>query len=124
MQGTIGISDLKVNCIIGIYPHERKVNQDLFLDITIKYDFQNARKTENVNDTIDYANLAEMVTNLGIKKQYQLIETFAEDAADLVLNNFSVNEISIKIKKPGAIKNAAYPFVEITRKKSWQKNML
>jgi dihydroneopterin aldolase len=94
------------------------------LDITIKYDFQNARKTENVNDTIDYANLAEMVTNLGIKKQYQLIETFAEDAADLVLNNFSVNEISIKIKKPGAIKNAAYPFVEITRKKSWQKNML
>lgn len=118
MQGTIGISDLKVNCIIGIYPHERIVNQNLFLDITIKYDFQNARKTENVDDTIDYAKLAEMVTDLGIKKQYQLIETYAEDAADLVLGNFSVNEISIKIKKPGAIKNAAYPFVEITRKKS------
>lgn len=117
MQGTIGISDLKVNCIIGIYPHERNVTQDLFLDITIKYDFQNARKTENVNETIDYAKLAEMITDLGIKKKYQLIETYAEDTADLVLNHFPVNEIFVKIKKPGAIKNAAYPFVEITRKK-------
>jgi len=117
MQGLIGISDLKVNCIIGIYPHERNIPQNLFLDITIKYDFENARKTENVNDTIDYAKLAEMITDLGVKKQYQLIETYAEDSADLVLKNFPVKEITVKIKKPGAIKNAAFPFVEITRSK-------
>lgn len=117
MQGTIGINDLKVNCIIGIYPHERTIEQNLFLDIVIKYDFQKARLSENVADTIDYALLAEMITKLGIAKKYQLIETYAEDSAELILEKFPINEITVKIKKPGAIKNAAYPYVEIVRKK-------
>lgn len=118
MIGTIGISDLKVNCIIGIYPFERNIEQDLYIDLTITHDFKNAHKSENVNDTIDYANLAESITNLGISKKYQLIETYAEDAASLVLTQFKVDSITIKIKKPGAVKNAAFPFVEITRKRT------
>ena len=115
MQGSIGISDLKVNCIIGIYPHERNATQSLFIDILIKYDFQKARQSENVIDTIDYAKVAEVVTNLGIENKYQLIETYAEDAAQKILDLFTIEEVFVRIKKPGAVKNAAYPFVEITR---------
>ena len=117
MQGSIGVSDLKVNCIIGIYPHERTLEQNLFIDIQIKYDFQKARQSENVIDTIDYAKVADIVTDLGVSKKYQLIETYAEDAAQKILDQFSIDEVFIRIKKPGAVKNAAYPYVEITRSK-------
>ena len=113
MQGSIGVSDLKVNCIIGIYPHERTLEQNLFIDIQIKYDFQKARQSENVIDTIDYAKVADIVTDLGVSKKYQLIE----DAAQKILDQFSIDEVFIRIKKPGAVKNAAYPYVEITRSK-------
>ena len=117
MIGSIGISDLKVNCVIGIYPHERTIEQNLFIDIKIKYDFQHARQSENVKDTIDYAQVAEIVTSLGVKNKYQLIETYAEDAAQSILETFKIDEVYVKIKKPGAVKNADYPFVEITRNK-------
>lgn len=115
MIGTIGIYELNVHCIIGIYPHERTKEQDLFLDISLSYDFKQASLSENVKDTIDYANLAEHITNLGVNNKYQLIETYAEEAATLVLSKFGATSVTIKIKKPGAVKNAAYPFVEITR---------
>lgn len=117
MIGSIGISDLKVNCIIGIFPHERTIEQNLFIDIKIKYNFQHARKSENVKDTIDYGNIAEIVSQLGISNKYQLIETYAEDTAQKLLEVFKIEEVYVKIKKPGAVKNAAYPFVEITRNK-------
>lgn len=117
MIGTIGVKDLKVSCIIGIYPEERIKTQDLFIDIEIQYDFKTASQSENVADTIDYANISEDIINLAITKKYQLIETLAEDSAQLILKQYDVDTVKIVIKKPGAVPAAAYPYVELTRTK-------
>jgi len=117
MIGTIGVKDLKVTCVIGIYPEERTKNQDLFIDIEIQYDFNNASRSENVDDTIDYAKISDDITSLAIAKKYQLIETLAEDSAQLILNQYKVESVKIIVKKPGAVPAAAYPYVEIFRTK-------
>ena len=39
MTGTTGLKNLRVDCIIGIYPHERAATQTVYLDIQLDYDF-------------------------------------------------------------------------------------
>ncbi len=117
MIQTIGVKELKFNCIIGIYPHERVKPQELIVDIEMEWDFHKAIESENVKDTIDYAQVAEDVKNLAIEKEYQLIETFSADAANLIMKKHNPLSICITIMKPAAIPDAKYPFVKYSLKR-------
>ncbi len=117
MIGTIEIQNLKVQCIIGIHPHERIQKQALFIDIAFDYDFEKARNSEHVEDVIDYTSVANQVKQLLIEKQYQLIETAAEEIAALLFHQWeSIRQCNICIKKPKAIPDADFASIKIFRK--------
>jgi len=113
--GTIGLKNLHIECIVGIYPHERTDAQPLFVDVEVDHDFDSAAAAEHVDETVDYDHLAALLTELATEKQYQLIETFAKDAVDGILAKWpAVLGVRIEIRKPNAVPAAAASFVRMS----------
>lgn len=116
MRGTIGLKDLRIDCIVGIYPHERTELQPLFLDVEVDQDFAAAAAAEHVDQTVDYDHIAAGLTALAVDTRYQLLETFAEDGAALILDRWaSAQAVRIEIRKPRAVPAAACSFVRVER---------
>ncbi|MFT7620428.1 MAG: dihydroneopterin aldolase [Planctomycetota bacterium] len=115
MIGTIIVEGLDIECIIGIHPAERVNLQHIFIDCEIDHDFAEAAANDDFQQTIDYVAVADLLTNLAVERQYQLIETLAEDGAKKIIDDFGVKRVAIKIMKPAAIPAAKWSAVKIER---------
>ncbi len=116
MKRSIALSELCVNCIIGILNYERENPQNLLIDVDIQYNFQKAVQTENIQETIDYTVLAKSVENLLIEKKYLLIETAAENLVDMIHQMWPmIQSCQICIKKPQAVPKAKYASVTVKK---------
>ena len=54
MKDIIYIKDLRVETIIGIFDWERKVKQEVSIDIEFPFDCKKAAKNDSIEDAIDY----------------------------------------------------------------------
>ncbi|KTD40397.1 dihydroneopterin aldolase [Legionella parisiensis] len=102
---TLIIKALNVSTKIGVYEWEQRINQQLLIDISIDTDFSACQ--EDLTKTIDYEALCSSVTLYVESKSFQLIETVANEVADLIKKQFKVSQITVGISKPHAIKNTA-----------------
>jgi dihydroneopterin aldolase len=106
------IEDLRIHCIVGVYKHERKVEQDLFVDVRLEFDFSEAARTDHIDHTLDYTRLAGMLEEWMKREKFQLIETLAERACVLITEGFpQVRHCRVTIKKPGALADARFASV-------------
>lgn len=116
MTGTTGVRDLRVDCIVGIYPHERVQEQPVFLDIEIDYDFAPAAASDAVVDVVDYDMVVSAVTGLVRDRKFQLIETMAEQAVDLLFTRVPhATAVRLEVRKPAAVPAARHSFVRVER---------
>ena len=86
MTGTTGVRELRVDCIVGIYAHEREREQTVLLNIEIDYDFAPAHASDAIGDVVDYDMAVSAATALIRDRQFHLIETMAEEVAALLLD--------------------------------------
>lgn len=110
---TLGVSKHKIPCIIGIHPTEREQLQEVWVDIQVETDISKSLKSNKIDDTVDYTRLADICTELASIHCYHLLETFAHDVIQKVFEEFDVNWVWIKIKKPFAITTGEFAFVEL-----------
>ena len=119
MIGTAGLQGLRVECLVGIHPHERATPQSVLFDIELDYDFAAAATGDAIEAAVDYTAVASQVTELAIRRQFQLIETMAEESAALLLSRFpQVSRVKIEIRKPAAVPAAECSFVRVERMRS------
>ncbi|HEX5222755.1 MAG TPA: dihydroneopterin aldolase [Verrucomicrobiae bacterium] len=95
----ITIVDLELFFHVGVPDEERAQPQKLLATIDMTYDFSSAAVTDRVTKTIDYAEVAQKVTRLGEGRNWKLIEKLATDIADLVLNEFHPEAVTVVVKK-------------------------
>ncbi|MDI9817935.1 MULTISPECIES: dihydroneopterin aldolase [unclassified Legionella] len=110
---TLQITGLSIQTHIGVHAWEQKILQPLLIDITIPGDFSACQ--DDIANTIDYDKLCQQVTAYVEVNSFRLIETVAEQLAQLIKSAFNVQQITISVSKPHAIKNAANIRVTITR---------
>ena len=116
MIGTTGLRQLRIDCIVGIYPHERSETQPVFLDIELDYDFARAAASDAIPDAVDYDDVAASVTALAQAGRFQLIETMAEATAAMLLDRVAaVQVVRLEIRKPAAVPAADASFVRVER---------
>lgn len=113
IYATLGISKHRIPCIIGIHPTEREQLQEVWVDIQVEADISKSLQTNKIEDTVDYTRLADICTELANIHHYHLLETFAHDVIRKVFEEFDVNWVWIKIKKPFAIVTGEFAFVEL-----------
>jgi dihydroneopterin aldolase len=102
----IYIKGLKTETVIGVYDWERDIRQTVVLDIEMAVNAASAGATDDVVDALDYAAVSERVLEYVHASHYKLIETLAERVAELVMNEFGVPWLHLRLSKPGAVKAA------------------
>lgn len=100
------IRELQIDTVIGVYDWERRVRQTLSLDLEMAFDNRPAAGSDDVRDALDYSAVAQQLIDLVSGSQYQLLESLAERCAELVMREFPVPWLRLKVSKPGAVKQA------------------
>ena len=100
------IKNLQVETIIGIFDWERKVKQEVSIDMEFPFDCKKAAATDTIEDTIDYKAITKGVIKFVEDSSFQLQETLAESIASLVKNEYGVKSIKLRVSKPGALRGA------------------
>ncbi|MDA0117283.1 bifunctional dihydroneopterin aldolase/7,8-dihydroneopterin epimerase [Vibrio sp. T11.5] len=109
------IEQLEVITTIGVYDWEQEIKQKLVLDIEMAHDNQPAGKSDDVADALDYAQVSSAVLSHIESGRFLLVERVAEEVAQLIMTQFSVPWVKIRLTKPGAVPQASGVGVIIER---------
>lgn len=109
------ISGLRTQAVIGVYEWERLIRQTLVIDLEIASDTARAAASDNVADALDYADIAQRVLARVEDSHYQLIESLAEELARVIIAEFGVPWLRVRVGKPGAVAEAEDVGVVIER---------
>ena len=102
----IFLTDLRIETVIGIFDWERKVRQTVSLDLEMAADIRAAASTDTIESTLDYKSVAKRLIGFVEESDYGLVETLAEEVARIVVTEFDVPWVRVKLHKPGAIRGA------------------
>lgn len=102
----IFLHDLRVETVIGIWDWERKIRQTVAIDLEMSADIARAAATDSVDDTLNYKLVAKRLQQYVGESSFKLVETLAEKIAGIVLDEFEVAWVKVKLSKPGAIRGA------------------
>ena len=103
MKDQINIYGLQCRGYVGTKEQEKKERQSILVDLLIETDLTRPGKTDHLHDTIDYELLCELVKQVTASKHFNLIESLAEEIADLILIKFKPKKVKLTVKKPGAL---------------------
>jgi 7,8-dihydroneopterin aldolase/epimerase/oxygenase len=109
------IEGLEIETLIGIYDWERRIRQPLVFDLEMAFDNRKPAATDDIADTLNYKDVSKRLIDFVSQSEYQLVETLAERCADIVLREFGVAHVRLKLSKPGAVRGAKAVGVVIER---------
>jgi dihydroneopterin aldolase len=109
------IENLMVETVIGIFDWEREIRQAVSLDLEMAYDIHRAAESDSIDDTLDYKAVSKRLIQFIEQSEYQLVEALAEKCATIVLDEFPVNWLRLKLSKPGAVRGSSAVGVIIER---------
>ena len=114
---TVSIEGLRVDTVVGVYPHEREARQPLLFDIALGYDNRAPAASDDVRDAVDYALVCERVRAFVAARSPRLLESLAEALAADLLAMVGVRRVRVRIRKPEAARalGVASVGVEIVR---------
>jgi len=84
----------------GVYNQERIDGQIFRLDVKIEADLQKASVSDNIEHTVDYSHVVDVIRKLVEGPPYSLLEALAGSLSDHLLELPFVEAVSIKIMKP------------------------
>jgi len=113
----IFLNDLQIDTIIGIYDWERETLQTLSFDLEMDWDIAKAAKSDDIADTLDYGAIATTIVTFVEASRYQLIETLAEDLAELLLQSYPIPKLKLILSKPVALHGQNIARIVIERQK-------
>lgn len=111
----IKIRNLHLRCIIGIQAWERKVLQDVMVDVVLFTDLSAAGGSDRIEDTINYKTLTKAMIAITESSRFFLVEALAERLAALCLQDERVRRVRLSVEKPGALRFARSVGVTIER---------
>jgi len=101
--------------MIGVFPEERREKQDVVINVVLECDHRPAARSDRLEDAVDYKALKKKIVALVESSQFYLVETLAERIAAACLANPKVEQATVTVDKPGALRFARSVGVEITR---------
>lgn len=101
------IEGLKVDTVVGCFNWERQIIQPLMLDMTLQTNLEQASNSDELEDTMNYAEICEIAAKVIQDAQPKLIEYAAKLVVNALFIQFSaIESIIITIRKPAIIPQA------------------
>ena len=97
---TIEISGLSLYTHHGVSEAEREIGQRLLLDLRLDVGETDATVTDRVEDTVDYAEVCQLVALVAQQRSYKTLERLCSAIADRLLSDFELEGVWVKASKP------------------------
>ncbi|MCR5150042.1 MAG: dihydroneopterin aldolase [Clostridiales bacterium] len=108
------IKSLKLFAYHGVNPEEKENGQNFILDIECFLNLDIPCVSDNLYDTVSYAQIIKTVRKTFLETKYDLIEKAAQMVADCILENFNqIDEVKVILKKPEAPIKADFEYVAV-----------
>jgi dihydroneopterin aldolase len=104
----------------GVYDHELVAPQPFEVDIELVLDLQPAGQEDDLERTVDYAQVDAIVRRIVESTSFRLLEAIAEAISHEILSEFDIVEVGVRVRKP-AVKLGGpvdYAGVELWRRRS------
>ena len=111
------IRDLRLQGIIGINPEERERPQTILINATIFTDTRRAAATEDIRHTVNYFAISQRISQHVSNSEPWLVEKLADDIARIIVTEYPVSQVTIRVEKPDILPEAAAVGVEIDRRR-------
>ncbi len=101
----------------GVLPQERELGQQFVVDVELKLNLRLAGESDDPDKTVSYADVYEVVRQVVTGAPSKLIETVAESITGKLLQQFAVQQVLVRVKKPAAPVPGQFSYmaVEIVR---------
>ena len=96
------LNGIEVDCIIGDRPDERIRTQRLLVDVALKVDGR-AEETDELRDTVDYAELSERIRSALVAAKCKMLERAAKIVCDVCRAESKVVSAQVSVTKSGAV---------------------
>ncbi len=97
---TIEISGLSLYTHHGVSEAEREVGQRLMFDLRLELGESDATLTDRVEDTVDYAEVCQLVALLAVQRSHRTLERLCSTIADRLLADYELEAVWVKATKP------------------------
>lgn len=115
MMDKIIVKDLLVRSIIGINPEERVKKQDILINMILYADIRRAAQTDAIEDAVNYKAITKRIIEHVENSADFLVEKLVSDIAYIILTEFKVEKVLVRVEKPGALRFAQSVGIEIER---------
>ena len=103
METKLFIDGLEVFSNHGLFAEEKKLGQKFIFDIECELNYKKAMFSDEMTDSISYADIAEVVVKTATTNTFNLLERLAGEILKNIFTEFSqIENINLKINKPGA----------------------
>ena len=114
----IFLTGLTTECIIGIWDWERKVRQKVVIELEMGADIRNAAASDHIDVTLDYKKVSKRVLGFVSESEFQLVETLTEQIARIIVTEFDVPWVRVRLNKQGAIRGSRDVGILIERRRT------
>jgi 7,8-dihydroneopterin aldolase/epimerase/oxygenase len=97
---TIEISGLSIYTHHGVSEAEREVGQRLVLDLRLELGETDATATDRIEDTVDYAEVCQLVTLIAQQRSHRTLERLVSSIADRLIADYVLEGVWVKAAKP------------------------
>lgn len=103
--------------VCGALPEEQERAQPLEVDLDIWADLAAAGESDDLDDTVDYGAVCELVERVVTTEHFQLLERLAARIAEVVLSDDRVLGVTVAVRKlrPPVAQIVATSGVRVTR---------
>lgn len=113
----IRINRIRVFAFHGCRDKEKSSGQNFEIDVELRGYFTEWLSEDSLEQLPDVDEVYAVVTEFAAAKRYNLIETLAENISLLLLNEYKVKNVLVRVRKPDLVftDNSAEFEVEICR---------
>ncbi len=111
----IEIRGLRLRCIIGFNPDERREKQDVVIDMLMPTDLRKGGVSDNPDDILNYRTVNKAVIKHVEASSYKTLEALATAIARVAVVECGVAQIQVTVHKPGALRFTDDVLVTIER---------
>lgn len=116
IMDTIFVNDLLLYVTIGSTDWERSIKQSIVLNLCITTDFSLAAKEDDVNLTVDYAELVNSIVNFAKDSHFKLLEALVVGIEQVIITKYNnILALEVSAKKSFILPNTKEVGVKIAR---------
>lgn len=112
------VRDLLIRGIIGINPEERVKKQDILVNLVLYADIGRAAESDDIAHAVNYKEISKRVIDFVEASSYLLVEKLVTEIARMIVTEYPVDRVEVRVEKPGALRFAKSVGIEIDRRRA------